>query len=132
MRAFADGDIDVTLVAFGGTLGKALTAAESLAAEGGGVEVVDLRVLRPLDDATILASVHKTGRLLVVDEDFAPCGIGAEIAMLVREHGFDDLDAPVRRLTGLFSPVPYSPPLEAALAPNTARIVQALRELLAE
>jgi 2-oxoisovalerate dehydrogenase E1 component len=123
---------DVSVVAIAAMVNKTLEAAEQLASEGVAVEVIDPRTVAPLDMATILASVHKTGRLLVVDEDFAPCGIGAEIAMLVMEHGFDDLDAPVRRLTGLFSPVPYSPPLEAALAPNTARIVQALRELLAE
>jgi pyruvate/2-oxoglutarate/acetoin dehydrogenase E1 component len=81
---------------------------------------------------TILASVHKTGRLLVVDEDFAPCGVGAEIATQVMEQGFDDLDAPVRRVNGLFAPAPYSPPLYEPLVPSVKGIVQAARELLAE
>ncbi|MCA9868988.1 MAG: dehydrogenase, partial [Anaerolineae bacterium] len=71
-------------------------------------------------------------RLLVVDEDFAPCGIGAEIATQVMERGFDDLDAPVRRVNGLFAPAPYSPPLYEAVVPNVRTIVQAARELLAE
>ena len=79
-----------------------------------------------------MASVHKTGRLLVVDEDFQPVGMGAEISAQVTEHGFDDLDAPIRRLNGLHTPVPYSPPLEAAVVPNTRKIVQAVRDLLAE
>jgi len=85
-----------------------------------------------LDIDTILASVHKTGRLLVVDEDFAPCGAGAEIAAQVMERAFDDLDAPVRRMNGLFAPAPYSPSLYEPMVPNVQRIVQAVRDLLAE
>ena len=81
---------------------------------------------------TILASVAKTGRLLVVDDDYAPCGVGAEVAAQVADRGFDDLDAPVRRLNSLHAPVPYSPPLEAAIVPTPASIAQALRDLLAE
>ena len=92
---------------------RALAAGETLAGEGISVEVIDPRTLAPLDIDTILASVHKTGRLLVVDEDYGPCGIGAEIGTQVMERGFDDLDAPVARLTGAHTPVPYSPPLEA-------------------
>ena len=80
----------------------------------------------------MLASVARTGRLLVVDEDYAMCGMGAEIAAQVADRGFDELDAPVRRLNSLPAPVPYSPPLEAALAPTSASIVQAVRDLLAE
>jgi 2-oxoisovalerate dehydrogenase E1 component len=111
---------------------KAQEAAAALAADGLSVEIIDPRTLAPLDMATILQSVHKTGRLLVVDEWFAPCGIGAEIAAQVMDQAFDDLDAPVRRLNGLHSPTPYSPTLEAALIPNTQTITQALRDLAAE
>jgi 2-oxoisovalerate dehydrogenase E1 component len=123
---------DLTLVGIGFTVKQALDAAEQLAAEGVSAEVIDPRTLAPLDMDTILASVHKTGRLLVVDEDFAPCGVGAEIATQVMEAAFDDLDAPVRRVNGLFAPAPYSPPLYEPLVPSVKGIVQAARELLAE
>jgi len=96
------------------------------------IEVIDPRTIAPLDMDTILTSVHKTGRLLVVDEDYSPCGVGAEIATQVMERGFDDLDAPVRRLNGAFVPAPYSPPLATAVVPGRADIVAALRSLLAE
>ena len=76
--------------------------------------------------------MHKTGRLLIVDEDYGPCGVAAEIGMQVMERGFDDLDAPVARLTGAHAPVPYSPPLEGAIIPNPQTIAAAIRELLAE
>ncbi|RIK46826.1 MAG: dehydrogenase, partial [Chloroflexi bacterium] len=72
------------------------------------------------------------GRLLVVDETFAPCGIGAEIAAQVMAQGFDDLDAPVQRLNGVHTPTPYSPPLEGAIVPSVQTIEQAIRDLLAE
>lgn len=123
---------DVTVVAFTIMVSRTLEAAEQLAKEGISVEVIDPRTVAPLDIDTILESVHKTGRLLVVDEDFAPCGMGAEIATQVMERGFDDLDAPVRRLNGLQSPVPYSPPLEAAMTPNRGQIVEAIKALVAE
>jgi len=123
---------DVTVVAISVMVKKALEAAETLAAEGASVEVIDPRTLAPLDIPTILASVHKTGRLLIVDEWFGPCGMGAEIAAQVMDQAFDDLDAPVRRLNGVHTPTPYSPPLEAALIPNTQSVTQAIRDLLAE
>ena len=123
---------DLTMVGIGFTVKQALDAAEILAQEGVSAEVIDPRTLAPLDMGTILASVHKTGRLLVVDEDFAPCGVGAEIAAQVMEAAFDDLDAPVRRVNGLFAPAPYSPPLYEPLVPSVQGIVQAARELLAE
>ena len=77
-------------------------------------------------------SVRKTGRLLLVDEAFAPCGIGAEIAAQISDRGFDDLDAPIRRLNGAHTPTPYSPPLENAVVPNVNAIVKAIRDLVAE
>jgi 2-oxoisovalerate dehydrogenase E1 component len=79
-----------------------------------------------------MESVHKTGRLLIVDETFQPCGVGAEIAAQVIDQGFDDLDAPVRRLNGAHVPTPYSPPLEHAITPQPAEIEQSIRDLLAE
>jgi 2-oxoisovalerate dehydrogenase E1 component len=123
---------DVTVVAISVMVKKALEAAETLAADGASVEVIDPRTLAPLDIPAILASVHKTGRLLIVDEWFGPCGIGAEIAAQVMDQAFDDLDAPIRRLNGVHTPTPYSPPLEAALIPNTQSVTQAIRDLLAE
>ena len=96
------------------------------------VELVDPRTVSPLDTNTILSSVKKTGRLLIVDEPPASCGFAGEIAAQVASEGFDDLDAPIRRLTGAFCPTPYSPPLEAAVVPNTQTIVGAIRDLLAE
>ena len=107
-------------------------ACEALAAEGIEVELIDPRTVLPLDTATILASVRKTGRLLIVDEDFAPCSVGGELSAAVAEMGFDDLDAPVRRLHGAFAPTPYSPPLEKVLVPDVDRIAQAVRELMEE
>ena len=123
---------NVTVVAVGWMVHKTLQASEKLAVEGVSVEVIDPRTLSPLDIDTILESVHKTGRLLVVDESFAPCGIGAEIAAQVGDRGFDDLDAPIRRLNGAQAPTPYSPTLEAAAVPNPDSIAQAIRDLMAE
>src|SRR5690348_16175388 len=123
---------DVTVVGMTNMVTRALAVAEDLASSGISVEVIDPRSLAPLDLETVLASVAKTGRLLVVDEDYAPCGVGAEIAAQVADRGFDDLDATVKRLNTLAAPVPYSPPLEAALVPTPASIAQAVRDLLAE
>jgi 2-oxoisovalerate dehydrogenase E1 component len=121
-----------TVVALGSMVRKTLEACDELAKDGISIEVIDPRTLAPLDIDTILESVHKTGRLLVVDENFAPCGIGAEISAQVMVKGFDDLDAPVMRVNGVHTPTPYSPPLEAAVVPNTQTVLQALRDLLAE
>jgi 2-oxoisovalerate dehydrogenase E1 component len=123
---------DITVVAMALMVRKTLEAAEQLAGEGISVEVIDPRTIAPLDIDTILESVHKTGRLLIVDETFGPFGVGAEIAAQVMDRGFDDLDAPVRRLNGSHTPTPYSPSLEAAVVPNPTTIAQAIRDLLAE
>ena len=123
---------DITVVAMTIMVQRSLEAAAALEKEGISVEVIDPRTVAPLDIDTILESVHKTGRMLVVDEDFAPCGMGAEIAAQVMERAFDDLDAPVRRLNGLHSPVPYSPSLEAAVTPNRNQIIDAIKALVAE
>lgn len=123
-------DVSVVGIAIG--VRKAVEAAAQLEREGVSVEVIDPRTLAPLDIETILESVHKTGRLLIVDETYGPCGIGAEIAAQVMARGFDDLDAPVRRLNGAQTPIPYSPPLEAAVIPNVGTIARAIRDLMAE
>jgi 2-oxoisovalerate dehydrogenase E1 component len=121
----------LTVVGVGVMVQKTLEAIEELGEEIS-VELIDPRTLAPLDIGTILGSVHKTGRLLIVDETFAPCGVGAEIAMQVMERAFDDLDAPIRRLHGAHTPTPYSPPLEQAVVPDREAIVRAIRELRAE
>lgn len=123
---------DVTVVAIALMVQRSLAAAEQLAKEGISVEVIDPRTVSPLDTETILRSVAKTGRLLVVDEAFAPCGLGAEIAACVAAAGFDDLDAPIRRLNGAFAPTPYSPPLEKAVIPQVEDIERAIRDLIDE
>lgn len=130
--AIAREGTDVTVVGIAIMVNRALEAAEQLAKEGISVEVIDPRTLAPLDIDTILQSVHKTGRLLVADETYSPCAIGAEIAAQVMDRGFDDLDAPVRRLNSRHAPMPNSPPLEKALLPDLPAMVQAIRDLLAE
>ena len=123
---------DVTVVALALMVHKTLQACDALAKEGISVELIDPRTVAPLDLETIRRSVAKTGRLLIVDEAFAPFGFGAEIAAQLADVGFDDLDAPIRRLNGAHTPTPYSPVLEAAVAPNTEGIVRAIRELADE
>jgi 2-oxoisovalerate dehydrogenase E1 component len=123
---------DLTLVAIGRMVPLAVEAGQKLAAEGVSIEVVDPRTVSPLDTETILQSVAKTGRLLIADECFAPYGIGAEIAAQVSDRGFDELDAPIRRLNGLHTPTPYSPTLEAAVVPTSDDLLRNIRELLDE
>jgi 2-oxoisovalerate dehydrogenase E1 component len=123
---------DVTVVALALMVQRSLQACERLAQEGVSIELIDPRTVAPLDTDTIARSVAKTGRLLIVDEAFAPYGIGAEVAAQLSDRGFDDLDAPIRRLNGLHTPTPYSPTLESAVVPNVDAIVQAIRELAAE
>ena len=123
---------DVTVVGIALMVHKAMEAAEQIAADGISVEVIDPRTVSPLDTDTILTSVAKTGRLLIVDEAFQPCSVGAEIAARIVDQGFDELDAPIKRLNGAFTPTPYSPTLEAAVVPQVADIVREIRELLRE
>ncbi len=123
---------DITLVAIAHMVQKSLAAAEQLADSGVSVELIDPRTISPLDTDTILQSVHKTGRLLIVDETFAPYGFGAEVSARVADAGFDDLDAPIKRLNGAFSPTPYSPTLEKAVVPSVEDVVHAIRQLLDE
>ncbi|MBI5445399.1 MAG: alpha-ketoacid dehydrogenase subunit beta [Deltaproteobacteria bacterium] len=120
---------DVTVIATGAMIPRALSAAENLAAEGISVEVVDPRTLLPLDEEAILASVRKTHRLVIVHEAVKFAGPGAEIAAMVAERGFDYLDAPILRVAAPFSPVPFSPALEQAYVPNEAKIRDAVKTL---
>ncbi len=122
----------ITVVGIALMAQRALAAARQLAAEGLSVEVIDPRTVSPLDAATILQSVRKTGRLLIVDEAFAPCGLGSEIAAQIADQGFDYLDAPIRRINGAFAPTPYSPTLEPAVIPSLDQIVTAIRRLAQE
>ncbi|WP_153003723.1 alpha-ketoacid dehydrogenase subunit beta [Aureimonas ureilytica] len=121
---------DVTIVASAIMVHKALSAAEELEKQGIDVEVVDLRTIRPMDRETIIASVMKTGRLVCVYEGVKTLGVGAEIsAMIAESEAFDYLDAPIIRLGGAESPIPYNPELEKAVVPQVPDIVQAVRAL---
>jgi pyruvate dehydrogenase E1 component beta subunit len=121
---------DLTVVAHGRCVIMALKAAELLQAEHDlSVEVVDLRSIRPLDEETILASVRKTGRALLVEENKPFCGVDAQISHLIQEQAFDDLDAPVKRLSAIDAPAIYSAPLERLQLPNVDRIVKAALEV---
>ncbi|MEZ7237133.1 pyruvate dehydrogenase complex E1 component subunit beta [Rhodococcus sp. GXMU-t2271] len=123
---------DVTLVAYGGTVGKALAAAETLAGSGIEAEVVDLRVLRPLDTATVVDSVRRTHRVVVVDEGWRSVGLAAEVTTRIVEEAFYDLDAPVVRVCSEEVPVPYARHLEQAAIPQPEKIVAAVLVLTGE
>ena len=120
---------DVTITAFSIMVGKALEAAEKLAAEGIDAEVIDLRSLRPLDSETIIASVKKTNRIVTVEEGWGYSGIGSEIAAVVMEQAFDWLDAPVKRVCGVDVPMPYAANLEALALPQSDSIVAGAKEV---
>lgn len=119
---------DVTVVAIGKMVHVALQAAKMLAEEGRDVEVVDPRTLQPLDEDTILNSVKKTTRLVVVDEANPRCSMASEIAAVVASKGFDFLDAPIRMVTAPHTPVPFSPSLEDEYIPSPQKVIQAVRE----
>jgi pyruvate dehydrogenase E1 component beta subunit len=121
---------DVTLVTYGGSLFKTLEAAEDLAREGIEAEVVDLRVLRPLDQDTILGSVCRTRRCVIVDEGWRSGSLAAEIGIRIAEEAFYELDAPLRRVCSLEVPMPYAGHLEQAALPSRERIVATVRALL--
>jgi pyruvate/2-oxoglutarate/acetoin dehydrogenase E1 component len=119
---------DITVIAYGAMLYAALEAAETV---DGSVEVLDLRSLVPLDEEAILASVRKTSKVLIVDEANQTCAAGAQVAALIADRAFEDLDGPVRRLATPDVPIPFSPPLEQRVLPGTASINEAIDELLA-
>jgi pyruvate dehydrogenase E1 component beta subunit len=121
---------DVTIVAVSYMVDRALEAAERLAGDGIEAEVIDPRTLSPLDEETLIASVERTGAMVVVDESPPRCSIAADIAATVSEQAFDSLNAPVRRVTAAPAPVPFSPPLERAYAPSVEAIVKAVRSVV--
>ncbi len=121
---------DVTVVAYSRMLHLALAAADHLARDGVEAEVINLRTLRPLDAATLAESVSRTHRAVVVQEQWKPFGAAAEIAMRIYEEAFDELDAPVERVTGADVPMPYARPLELAALPTEEDIVRAVRRTL--
>jgi len=123
---------DVTAIAYGAMLHETLAAAEELSRDGADVEVVDLRSLQPLDRETILASVKKTSKVCIIHEDSKTMGLGAELAAIITEESFLDLDAPIRRVTGPDVPgIPFDEAEEHAYLPNAERIARALKELAA-
>lgn len=121
---------DVTIVATHAMVTRSLKAAEELAKDGIDVEIVDPRTLTPLDKETIFTSVKKTGRLIIADEDYKTCGIGAEIAALAAEEIIFDLKAPVARVTSPDTPVPFSPVLEQEYVPEVKHIIPAVKKLM--
>jgi pyruvate dehydrogenase E1 component beta subunit len=121
---------DVAIITYGGSLPKALAAAEMLAVDGIEAEVIDLRVLRPLDTATIVAAVAKCHRAVVVDESWKSGGLAAEVVAIIMEHAFFELDAPVARVCSEEVPIPYAKHLEDAALPQPEKIVAAVKEML--
>ncbi len=121
---------DVTIVAYGGTVAKAMTAAATLADDGIDAEVIDLRSLRPLDTETILRSVDSTHHAVIVDEGWRTCGLAAEVAATISEHSFYELDAPVRRACSAEVPIPYAAHLEAAALPQPETVVALAHDVL--
>jgi 2-oxoisovalerate dehydrogenase E1 component beta subunit len=119
---------EMTVIAYGSSVHLALEAADQLEEE---IEVIDLRSLCPLDSEAILAGARKTGKVLIAHEATRACGAGAEVASLIGEEAFEDLDAPIRRLTTPDVPIPFSPPLEQAVLPQLDDMKEACRELLA-
>ncbi|MFF4425670.1 transketolase C-terminal domain-containing protein [Streptomyces sp. NPDC001549] len=118
---------DVSVITYGGSLPKALAAAETLAGEGISAEVVDLRTLRPLDDATVMASIGRTHRAVIIDEAWRSGSLAAEISSRITEQAFYELDAPVQRVCSAEVPIPYARQLEEAALPQPATIVDAVR-----
>ncbi|MBL0767328.1 pyruvate dehydrogenase complex E1 component subunit beta [Sphingopyxis sp. DHUNG17] len=118
---------DVTIVSYSIGVGLALEAADTLAGEGIDAEVIDLRTLRPLDTATVLESLKKTNRLVIVEEGWPVCSIASELAMVAMEQGFDDLDAPVTRVCNEDVPLPYAANLEKAALVDTPRVIAAVK-----
>jgi pyruvate dehydrogenase E1 component beta subunit len=121
---------DLSLITYGGSLPKVLQAADVLATEGVQAEVVDLRTLRPLDAPTVLTSVAKTHRALIVDEAWRTCSFAAEVSARIMEGGFYDLDGPVQRVCGAEVPMPYAKHMEGAALPQVTTIAAAAREML--
>jgi pyruvate/2-oxoglutarate/acetoin dehydrogenase E1 component len=129
-RVARTGD-DLSIITYAATMQLSLSVADSLAAEGTSAEVIDLRTLVPLDIDTVLDSVRKTGKALIVHEDNLTGGFGAEVAALIAQRAFEHLDAPVTRVAGLDTPIPFTPVLEREYLPTEEDILRAARELAA-
>lgn len=121
---------DVTIVSFGKIFKVAMAAAKELEKEGINAEVIDLRTVRPIDYGTVINSVKKTNRLVVVEEAWPLASISSELAFMVQRNAFDYLDAPVKRVTAADVPLPYAPTLIEASLPNMARTIQAVKEVM--
>jgi pyruvate dehydrogenase E1 component beta subunit len=121
---------DVTIVSFGKIMKVALATAEALATEGISCEVIDLRTVRPIDYATVITSVKKTNRLVVVEEAWPLAAISSEIAYMVQKEAFDHLDAPVRRVNTQDTPLGYAPTFVEEFLPNVTRVSQAVKDVL--
>jgi pyruvate dehydrogenase E1 component beta subunit len=121
---------DVTLITYSRSLKATLAAAEKLAEEGIDAEVIDLRTLRPLDFDTLLDSLKKTHRVVIVEEDWPYCGLGAGISDRLTQAAFDELDAPIRRVAAKDAPIPYNRTLEASMLPSVARVAAAVHDVL--
>jgi 2-oxoisovalerate dehydrogenase E1 component len=122
---------DLTIVTYGMMVHKSNNIARTLEREGVSVEIVDLRSILPLDSEAILSSVRKTGRVLVAYEDHEFAGFGSEVAAQIADRAFESLDAPVRRLAGAFTPIPFADSLERAVLPQDEDLLDAAREVLA-
>src|SRR5205823_2747152 len=120
---------DLVVIAYGAMVHVALEATEDL--EGASVEVLDLRSLVPLDEEAVLDSVGRCSKVVIVDEANGTCAAGAQVAALIAERAFEDLDGPVIRVATPDVPIPFSPPLEQAVLPSVDRVKEACRELLA-
>jgi pyruvate dehydrogenase E1 component subunit beta len=121
---------DVTLITYSRSLKATLAAAEQLASEDISAEVIDLRTIRPLDLETLLQSVARTHRAVIVEEDWPYCGVGAGIADRITQRIFDELDAPIRRVAAKDAPIPYNKELEASMLPSVPRVVATVHEVL--
>jgi pyruvate/2-oxoglutarate/acetoin dehydrogenase E1 component len=121
---------DVTIVTWAWDVYKSLAAAETLSEQGISVEVIDLRTIAPMDKEAVLASVKKTGRLVIVNEACKQGSFAGEIAAVVADEAFDSLDAPIKRVCGADTPVPFSPPLEDAFLPSADKVVAAVLEIM--
>jgi 2-oxoisovalerate dehydrogenase E1 component beta subunit len=122
---------DVTLVTYGPTLYTATEAAQHLESEGVSLEIIDLRSLLPFDEEMVLESVKKTGRLIIMHEDTLTGGIAGEIAARVADQAFVYLEAPIKRITGPDTPVPFAPPLEEFFLPKASDVIRTAKELMA-
>jgi 2-oxoisovalerate dehydrogenase E1 component beta subunit len=122
---------DVSVITYGAMVWTALEAAAELEKEGVSLEIVDLRTLLPYDEETVLASVRKCNKVLLLHEDTRTAGMAGELAALISEKAFDDLDGPILRVTAPDTPVPFSPPLEEFFLPNTKKVIEAARRLAA-